>query len=312
MTQTHPPVWILAGPTASGKSAMALEIASRHNGVIINADSMQVYTEIPILSAQPSLSEQAAVSHHLYGHVPITTRMNASQWAAQAIVEIRAAFTKGQQPILVGGSGLYLKTLLEGLSPIPDVPPAIRHDVTALYDTLGPQEFHRALAQIDPELAARLHPTDRQRCIRAREVFEASGKPLSQWQAKAKAPLAPDLTYRLAVLLPDREWLHDRINQRFDVMLRMGAIDEARAIHVRQLDSTLTGMQALGLQSLCDYLDDRLTLLEAIDQGQTLSRQFAKRQYTWFRGQKIGNCPRLNVDDPNDVDRVVGFYSDPN
>ena len=180
MTRPPSPVWIIAGPTASGKTALAVEIAKRSNGTIINADSMQVYTEIPIISAQPTATERGDIPHKLYGYLSILQRMTAAQWAKDALQEIRMVHANGGQPILVGGSGLYLQALMQGFSPMPDVSQAIRQHVTDLYDMLGPAPFHEALQGIDPTTAARLHPTDRQRCIRAREIFEASGKPLSQ------------------------------------------------------------------------------------------------------------------------------------
>lgn len=309
MTKSNPSVWIVSGPTASGKSSLALHVAKRANGVIINADSMQVYREIPILGAQPTPEEQAVVPHLLYGHVPILTRMTAPRWAEQALDAIRTVLAEGKQPILVGGSGLYLQTLMTGLSPMPPVLPAIRQHVTDLYDMLGPQEFHKALGMVDAPTAKRLHPTDRQRCIRAREVFEASGKPLSYWQAQEKQTLAPDLNYKLLVMLPDREWLYERINTRFEQMVKLGALEEVRVVQGLNPDPTLTGVQALGLQALRDYLDKRITLFEAIQIGQTQSRQYAKRQYTWFRGQELSCTARLDLTDPNDLSNAAAFFA---
>lgn len=309
MTSTPPlTVWILAGPTASGKSALAIELCKNVTGAIINADSMQVYTEIPIISAQPSAQDHHAIPHYLYGHIPITQRMSATQWAHQAVHAITACHTKGLQPILVGGSGLYLKTLVDGLSPVPEVSIALREQICELYDLLGPTAFHDALMEIDPTSAKRLHPTDRQRTIRAREVFEASGKPLSHWQSLPKQAIGEEFTYRMVTLLPDREWLYARINQRFESMIRHGALDEARAVHALNPDPTLTGVQALGLQALRDYLDDRTTLLEAIDQAQTHSRQYAKRQYTWFKGQALHRAVSLVVDTLPDSQAIQSFY----
>ncbi len=308
MTHSPAPVWIIAGPTASGKTALAVSVAKAANGVVINADSMQVYREIPLISAQPSVPEQEGVPHMLYGHVPITKRMTAIQWAHEAIAAIAQVRAHGQQPILVGGSGLYLQALMQGLSPMPEVTPTIRKHVTDLYDMLGPIPFHQALQHIDPVTAARLHPTDRQRCIRAREIYEASHKPLSYWQAQPKQSLAPDLTYKLLVLLPDRDWLYERINARFENMVKTGAVDEARAVQELNPDPVLTGVQALGLQALRDYLEKRLTLFEAIQSGQTQSRQYAKRQYTWFRGQELPCLRRLDMTDPKDHAQALDFF----
>jgi tRNA dimethylallyltransferase len=309
MANTKSTVWVIAGPTASGKSAIALSLAQKHNGVVINADSMQVYREIPIVTAQPSMEEQKSAPHMLYGTISILNRMSAMQWASAAVKAIRDVQAQGRQPILVGGSGLYLKTLMDGLSPIPDVPQPVRQQVCDLYDVLGPKNFHEALQGIDPVTAKRLHPTDRQRCIRAREVFEASGKTLSHWQSQQKERVGEDLTYRLLVLLPERDWLHERINKRFDQMVQAGALDEARAIQMLNPSPDLTGVQALGLQALRDYIEGRVTLFEAIEHGQTQSRQYAKRQYTWFRGQELPAAARLDLIDPNDTKSAEEFFA---
>jgi tRNA dimethylallyltransferase len=286
MNTEYPPVWIIAGPTASGKSALALSLAKKYKGTIINADSMQVYRETPIIGSQPTKEEQALIPHVLYSTISVSDHMSAAQWAQDAVRAIHAAYKNKSQPILVGGSGLYLKALTEGFSAMPDVPSSIRQQVTNLYDMLGPQEFHLALAAIDPESAKRLHATDRQRCIRAREIYEASHQTLTYWQSQKKEPVGHAFTYRFLTLLPDRDWLYERINHRFELFVAQGAIEEARHVLSMNLDSSLTGMQALGLQALCSYLEDRLNLLEAIEIGQTQSRQYAKRQYTWFKGQQ--------------------------
>jgi len=286
MTESRP-VWILAGPTASGKSALAMKIAKESDGVIINADSMQVYREIPILAAQPDLADQAELPHRLYGFQPISQSYSSAEWAQQAVVTIKKTQNEGKQPILVGGSGLYLRALTEGFSPMPAIPPAVRKHVTDLYDILGPNSFHAMLLKIDPATAERLHPTDRQRCIRAREVYEVSGEPLSAWQARDKQTPAGDLTFRSCVILPDRDMLHQHINTRFVQMVDRGALDEARAVYDMHLPPTLTGMQALGLMALMEYLENHISLEEAIMRGQTQTRQYAKRQFTWFRGQPL-------------------------
>ena len=286
MTPTSP-VWILAGPTASGKSALALKIAQKINGVIINADSMQIYHEIPLLSAQPSLEDQAIAPHRLYGFQPIAQNFSSVEWAQHAVTTINKTFHDGQQPILVGGSGLYLRALIEGFSPMPSIPAAVRKHVTDLYDILGPNSFHSMLHKIDPLTAERLHPTDRQRCIRAREVYEVSGEPLSAWQARDKQSPAGNLTFRTCIVLPDREKLHAHINTRFVAMVDQGALDEARGVKAMNLPSDLTGAQALGLNALMEYLDGQISLNDAIELAQTQTRQYAKRQYTWFRRQSL-------------------------
>lgn len=294
-------VLIIAGPTASGKSALATRLAQQHDGVVINADSMQIYREIPVISAQPSRAEQQLAPHRLYGFHPITKTYSAADWAMAALNAINDTHADNRIPFLVGGSGLYLRALIEGFSPMPNVPASIRKQCSDLYDVLGPHGFHSVLEKIDPVSAARLHPTDRQRCIRAREVFEATNEPLSAWQQKPKQNLAPDLRFVSLVLLPDRAWLHDRINRRFEQMVEQGALQEAQQIHNMNLDPMLTGAKAVGLQALRDHIDQRLTLREAIEHGQTASRQYAKRQYTWFRNQPLPNAhviekPDMDVD----------------
>lgn len=308
-SETLPPVWIIAGPTASGKSDLAVDLALQHNGVIINADSMQIYEETPIITAQPPIREQRNIPHYLYGFHPITAHYSAAEWAQDAAREIDIAHQEGKQPILVGGSGLYLKALTEGFSPMPDVPPSVRKHVADLYDMLGPAGFHDTLKKIDPVIAARLHATDRQRCIRAREIYEVSGEPLSHWQSRPKTRIAPHLTFKSLVLLPERAWLHERINRRFVAMTKNGALDEAAHINRMNIKTPTTGTHAVGLQPLRDYCEHFLTLDEAIDQGQTLTRQYAKRQYTWFRGQKLPNTLVIDNTDPAALARVAPHFA---
>ena len=279
--------WIIAGPTASGKSGLAVELARECDGVVINADSMQIYAEIPIITAQPDREERGGIEHLLYGFQPVMQNYSAADWALRAADTMREVHAQGRQPILVGGSGLYLKALIEGFSPMPVVPMATRRQITDLYDMLGPQGFYDALKKIDPETAARLHPTDRQRCIRAREVYEVSGEPISSWQKQPKEAPAADISFKTIVLLPDRDWLYGRINKRFRRMIDQGALDEARRMQEIDLPSDATSARAVGLQALRDHLERKITLDEAIEQGQAQSRQYAKRQYTWFRRQAL-------------------------
>ncbi|MDB5477833.1 MAG: miaA [Alphaproteobacteria bacterium] len=294
---TIEPAWIIAGPTASGKSALAVDIARACNGVVINADSMQVYREIPVLSAQPDKSEREGIPHLLYGFHPVTENYSAPDWAAAAISAISETMATGKQPILVGGSGLYFRALTEGFSPMPKVFPDIRRAVSMEYDTNGPDAFHAALAKIDPVIAARLHPTDRQRCIRAREIFEATGENLSAWQAKPKQNPAPHLSFKSLILLPERKILYDRINRRFESMVQNGALDEAAAMNTLDLHPDMTGAKAVGLQGLRDALTGKMPLGEAIERGQIASRQYAKRQYTWFRNQALPARHFLQIPD---------------
>lgn len=299
------PVWIIAGPTASGKSALAAQLAAACGGVVINADSMQVYAEIPILSAQPSAAERDVAPHVLYGFRSMMRPYSAAAWAADAAAAIADAHNNNQQPILVGGSGLYLRALTSGFSPMPPVPENIRRDVTELYDALGPDKFHMQLAARDPDMAARLHPTDRQRCIRAREVFEATGTALSSFQKMPADNIAPHLRYRAVILDPPRPWLHARIDARFRHMVKNGALDEARAINVQKPASSLPGTRALGLGALRDHAAGYITLDEAIDQAMSQSRQYAKRQSTWFRGQ-VMTRDTVFIDTP-DTERAASY-----
>lgn len=302
-------VWIVAGPTASGKSALALALAQHHDGVVVNADSMQVYREIPILGAQPDAVDRKTAPHVLYGHRSLMYHYSAAEWVTEAIDAIRAILSRNQQPILTGGTGMYLRTLLEGFSPMPTVPDAVRRHVSDLYDMLGPDGFHHALRDVDPVIADRLHPTDRQRMIRAREIFEVSGTPLSAWQEQPKENTAPELHYRAITLLPPREQLYARINKRFALMLEHGALAEAQQVQMLQPDPAMPGTRALGLPSLRDHLDGRLTMDEAIEQSQAQSRQYAKRQYTWFRNQPLP-CPSMVLENGKDIDMAEKFLTE--
>ena len=277
--------------------------------VVINADSMQIYQEIPVISAQPPVDEQEGIPHLLYGFHRITDHYSAAEWANTASKAIYETQAQGKQPILVGGSGLYLKALTDGFSPMPEVPAGIRRHVSDLYDMLGPAGFHTALDKIDPIIAARLHPTDRQRCIRAREIYEVSGEPLSAWQARPKTKVAPDLTFKSLVLLPNREWLHERINRRFIMMTEQGALEEAALVNALDIPQPTTGTRAVGLQALRDYKEHFLTLDEAIEQGQTLTRQYAKRQYTWFRGQPLPDSLSIDNTLPDAMDLILKKFN---
>lgn len=309
MNKNAQTVWIVAGPTASGKSALAVDLAQRHNGVVINADSMQIYREIPVISAQPSQEERQDIPHLLYGFQSVTDHYSAADWANAASKAIEEVFAEGRQPILVGGSGLYLQALTDGFSPMPDVAPAVRRHVCDLYDMLGSKGFHDALKKIDPVIAERLHPTDRQRCIRAREIYEVSGEPLSSWQARPKSKVAPHLSFKSLVLLPQREWLHERINRRFVLMTKDGAMEEAVHVNAMNINEPTTGMRAVGLQALRDHCEGFLTLDEAIEQGQTLTRQYAKRQYTWFRGQALPDPLAVDNTLPDTAEKIAAHFS---
>lgn len=290
---------VIAGPTASGKSALAISKARECNGVIINADALQIYDALPLLAAQPTEEDKAQAPHLLYGAIPPTEVCSATRWTAMAVQAIKDVLAQGQTPILVGGTGLYLKTLMEGLSHVPDVPSDIREMMVARQRELGNPAFHAAFKEHDPVMAARLHPNDTQRLIRAWEVLEATGESLATWQAQPPQPPVPEWRYDVLVLDPPRDVLYDRCNKRFLVMMDQGALEETRAYDARiQKGEVLAEggvTQALGFKPLQAHLQGRLTLAEAIELAQTDTRQYAKRQVTWLRNQvKTGrNVDRL-------------------
>jgi tRNA dimethylallyltransferase len=278
---------LIAGPTASGKSALALALAEHLGGVIVNADSMQVYDELRILTARPSAEEELRVPHRLYGHIPAREAYSAGRFhreAGAAIAEARAA---GRPAIFVGGTGLYFKVLLEGLSPIPDIPEVVRSHWRAEGARRGAADLHGELAQRDPAMAARLMPTDTQRLVRALEVLEGSGKSLAEWQAIPGTPLLAEAdTVRLVVSL-DRDELYRRCDARFDSMLRSGALEEVQRLRGMQLDPALPAMRALGVGPLMALLEGRMGHDEAATRAKSATRNFAKRQLTWLRRHMI-------------------------
>lgn len=296
---------LIAGPTASGKSAAALALAARINGAVINADSMQVYAEAPILTAQPSPEDKARAPHLLYGHVPARQAYSVGQWqmdAARALDEVRA---QGRVPIFVGGTGLYFTALTEGLSDIPPTPPDIRTAARALLDEIGVGALHARLAAVDPVTAARLRPSDPQRTLRAWEVFQATGRPLADWQSQ---PGAPVLTGRLAsfVLNPPRTALRARIADRFAAMVDAGGLDEAAALE--GLDPALPAAKLLGLKPLQALAKGEMTRNQALELAITATRQFAKRQMTWFR-HRMPHYIWVDPGNGNIVAEMEQFYA---
>lgn len=287
MSATPPkeiPVLVIAGPTGSGKSALALAVAEHCNGVIINADSAQVYHELRILTARPLPEDEARVPHRLYGTLSAAERCSAGRWRQLAVAEIAAARAQGRQPIVIGGTGLYIKSLIDGLSAIPTIPAGVRARAEALWAELGRDGFRDALAEHDPVAAARLPDGDRQRLLRAWEVVQATGRPLSDWQA---APVsAPDgQSFATVVLLPPREVLYPMLDARFRRMIEAGAVEEARQLLALQLDPSLPAMKALGVRELAGFLDGTASLEAATAAAQQATRRFAKRQMTWLRHQ---------------------------
>ena len=271
---------LIAGPTAAGKSAAALALAERINGVIVNTDAMQVYSELPILSGQPAAEELARVPHRLYGHVSATERYSAGRFQDEAAAELANIRAIGRVPIFTGGTGLYFNVLTRGLSPIPQVPAGIRALVRSRFESMGREQFYTELVQRDPAAAA-LRISDTQRLLRAADVLEATGRPLSQWQAVAGNPVLERLKLARIILGPGRELLSERINHRFETMISRGAVDEVRALG--DLDPSLPAARMLGFPELSRYLKGEQGLDEAVAEAQMATRRFAKRQLTWFR-----------------------------
>jgi tRNA dimethylallyltransferase len=279
---------LIAGPTASGKSALALRLAGERGGLVINADSMQVYRDLRILSARPTPEDEAAAPHRLYGHVDGAVNFSVGRYVEDA-ARLLAELPPDAVPIFCGGTGLYFKALTEGLSDLPPVPDEVRARVRAEAEGRPTPDLHAALARRDPEGAARLRPGDRQRILRALEVFEATGRPLAAFQgARTPGPLAGRPWRGLFVMPEDRVLLRARIDRRFEAMVEAGALDEVRALADRGLDPALPIMRAHGVPGLLAHLRGEMSLAEAIAKGQADTRAYAKRQVTWFRHQMTG------------------------
>ena len=274
---------LICGPTASGKSALALELAKEFGGVIVNADSMQVYAELRIVTNRPSPEEEAAAAHRLYGVRPAREPYSAALWLADVRAALAEAERHGGLPVLTGGTGLYFKALTEGLSEIPEIPEAIRAHYRLAATKRPPEDLHAELLRRDAQTAARLHPSDPQRIVRALEVLEATGRPLAEWQAQKQPPLLPLYqTYPIAMTL-DRSELYRRCDARFDSMLAQGAIEEAHVIAALGLDTALPAMRAVGLPQLLSYVRGETPLSEAAAAAKMSTRHYAKRQLTWIR-----------------------------
>ncbi|WP_448146907.1 tRNA (adenosine(37)-N6)-dimethylallyltransferase MiaA [Labrys miyagiensis] len=280
---------LLAGPTASGKSALALHLAERFGGNVINADSMQVYRDLHILSARPDASETARAPHLLYGHVDGAINYSVGRWREDAAAALDSTRREGRLPIVIGGTGLYFKALEQGLADMPAVPDAVREAIRLKAEPLETPTLHAWLAKDDPGTAARLRPSDRQRLIRALEIFAATGRALSSWQQEPHSPPLLDASRCLRLFLaPERQVLYTRIDQRFDAMIEQGAIEEVRALAARRLDPALPVMRAHGVPGLLRYLGGEISLAEAIEGAKADTRHYAKRQFTWFRHQMPG------------------------
>ncbi|MFC7497714.1 tRNA (adenosine(37)-N6)-dimethylallyltransferase MiaA [Enterovirga sp. GCM10030262] len=284
-------VALIAGPTASGKSALALALAERHHGVVINADSAQVYRDLHIVSARPTKEEEARTPHRLYGYRDGAEPFSAAVWGADAKAAIRAARDAGRLPILVGGTGLYLRILLDGIAPVPPIDPDIRAAVRAL----PVAEAYEALRSEDRAAAEKLRPSDTTRVARALEVVRSTGRPLGDWQKEKVGGIANEVCLAPLVLLPPRDWLVERCDRRFESMMSEGGLAEVRALLTRELDPALPVMRAIGVPEIAAFLAGRVTREEALAAGRIATRQYAKRQYTWFSRQPPADWPRFTA-----------------
>jgi tRNA dimethylallyltransferase len=276
---------LIAGPTASGKSALALALAQKTGGMIINADSMQVYRDLSVLTARPTREEERKVPHRLYGHVDAAVNFSAGAFLAEAEKALAEARERRVFAIFVGGTGLYFKVLTRGLSAVPPIPPEIRENVRARLARDGVEALHAELARRDSVSAQRLRPRDRTRIARALEVIEATGRSLSDWHREGLPPLLAPNTFRAVFLATERDSLYARIDARFDAMLNSGAIEEVERLAARRLDPLLPAMKAHGVPPLIDHLAGKITLEEAASIARADTRHYAKRQFTWFRHQ---------------------------
>jgi tRNA dimethylallyltransferase len=276
---------LIAGPTASGKSALALDLARRHGGEVVNADSMQVYDGLRVLTARPSEAEMAEAPHHLYGHVPPDEAYSTGRWLTDAERVLSEIRSRGKVPVVVGGTGLYFRALTGGLSDIPPVPEAIRVHWRERLEAEGVEAIHRELAARDPAMAEKLDVGDRQRVLRAVEVVDAHGRSIADFQTPPdKVVLRPDRAVKL-VLMPERQTLYDRINRRLGLMVEAGAVEEVRDLLARGLSPSVPVMKAIGVREFADHLAGRTNIEKASELAAIASRQYAKRQMTWMRNQ---------------------------
>lgn len=283
---------LIAGPTASGKSALALALAKRVDAVIINADASQVYTDLSILSARPSSDEMRSAQHRLFGYIDGSQACSAAFWAEDARREINVAHERGQLPILVGGTGLYIRTLLDGIAPVPEIDPHIR----ALVRSMTTGDAYAALLQEDPVSAARLAPADSTRVARALEVIRSTGHPVHYWHAQNKGGIADTISLSPLLLLPPRDWLNTRCDARFEMMVDCGGIDEVQTLLARDLSPALPVMRAIGVREIASFLQGDIDRPNMLNLGRIATRQYARRQYTWFAHQPPPHWQRITTE----------------
>jgi tRNA dimethylallyltransferase len=294
----EPRIWLIAGPTASGKSALALRLAEATGGEIVNADSMQLYADLRMLTARPSPEEEARVPHHLFGTVDAAEGWSVGRWLRAAHDVLAGIAARGHSAVVVGGTGLYFRALTQGLAEAPDIPAEVRRQTAADYDALGHDAFRDRLAQHDPAAAARIEVNDRQRLSRAWEVFAATGRALSAWQADSTLAL-PAGAWTPVALEPPREALYARCDARLAAMAEAGVLDEVAALAARNLDPALPLMKAVGFREFAAHLRGETSLAQALAAAQQETRRYAKRQTTWMRGQ-MSDWPRLTEIDVED------------
>ncbi|MFT4180840.1 MAG: tRNA (adenosine(37)-N6)-dimethylallyltransferase MiaA [Rhizobium sp.] len=285
---------LITGPTASGKSALAVELARSHNGVVINADSMQVYDTLRVLTARPDEADMDGIPHHLYGHVPADRAYSTGVWLREAAALLQRLRGEGRMPVFVGGTGLYFKALTGGLSDMPEIPPEIRNRLRERLLAEGAEALHRELAGRDPGMAESLKPQDGHRIVRALEVIEATGQSIATLQGRTGPVIIDPARARKIVVLPDRAVLHQRINGRFEKMLAMGAEEEVRALLALDLPPEKPVMKAIGVSQIAAMLRGEMSRAEVIETGAAATRQYAKRQMTWFRNQMDESWERLS------------------
>jgi len=286
-----PRIWLIAGPTASGKSALALLMAEEAGAEIVNADALQIYRDLRVLSARPSSEDEARAPHHLFGVADAADGWTVGRWLRAVLPVLEDIQARGRSAILVGGTGLYFRALTQGLADIPSVPTAIQHEIEARFDAIGEMAFRDQLRAVDPIAEVRIAANDRQRLARALAVAEATGRSLSAWQADTRPALPAD-AWRGVVLDPPRDLLHARCDARLELMMEQGAVEEAAALIARGLEDRLPAMKAVGLRELAAYARGETSRAEALSAAQAATRQYAKRQATWFRNQTL-DWPRI-------------------
>ncbi|MBY2913207.1 tRNA (adenosine(37)-N6)-dimethylallyltransferase MiaA [Rhizobium leguminosarum] len=286
---------LITGPTASGKSALAVELAKRHDGAVVNADSMQVYDTLRVLTARPSEEEMQGVPHHLYGHVPAGAAYSTGAWLRDVSALLPALRGAGRLPVFVGGTGLYFKALTGGLSDMPEIPEVLREKLRTRLLEEGPDGLHAELAEADPAMAASLNRQDGQRIVRALEVMKATGRSIADFQGRSGPVIIDADEARKIVVLPDRAVLHQRINGRFEKMLQQGAEDEVRALLALDLPAEAPVMKAIGVSQITAMVRGEMMRGEVLEKGAAATRQYAKRQMTWFRNQMDDSWERLTA-----------------